>query len=155
MRNQAKGISVSRRWTLTIACVIACLATASVASARATLKGKTEDGVTVKLEVDDATGAATSFRIGKQDEIGCKKGGTLTLGRGTYQGFQNSAPGAFDERFKDSDGDGGLTLKTRTRIRGSAEADGSWSGRFKSKTKVLDGNEKLDTCKQRVGWNVS
>jgi hypothetical protein len=144
-----------KRTSTLIAAVAGALALAGTASAQGTvLSGKTAEGVKVKLEVAEF-GNATAFTIGKI-EVGCNRGGTLTTRKTTYTDFDTSDPGAFTGKFADNSKSGGFRFRTTTSVSGTAAADGTtWSGPFKSKTKVLKHGQKIDTCRLSTTWDAS
>lgn len=147
--------SKRRGAAIAIAGLAASLTLAASATAQeTTLSGQTDNGFSVKLSVGEA-GNATAFKVGK-GEIACKRGGTLTLRAGTFTPLDRSDPGSFSDKSKGSSRDGNIKLKTEVRIKGTAAADFlSWSGTYKTTTKVLRGGDKIDTCKLTATWDAA
>lgn len=126
----------------------------AVAAQRAvTFDGATGDRVAVKLTVA-SSGNATAFRVGAY-EIECQKRGTLSNKAYTHKDLDTSDPGAFSDKRTSSSEDGRFRFKSKSKVAGAATADGtSWSGTYKSTTKVLERGDKIDTCKVKTTWDA-
>jgi hypothetical protein len=131
---------------------VAGLAFAAVAIADTIKVGTTGHGADVELTVSDF-GNATKMEVSSV-EVECKHG-TLTTGDLAFKNFDTSDPGSFKDKSKDNGRDGRIKFKSKTKIQGSS-ADGiTWSGSYKRTTKVFQGKEKLDTCKQKTTWTAA
>lgn len=139
---------------MTIAILGLGLGLGSVARAQETrLTGETTKGVAVKLTVG-YFGNATAFRVAEHD-VKCNHGRLSQRAR-TYKKFVFSDPGSFLIRSRKSKREGALRLKNRTRVRGAIAADNqTWSGIYKSITRVFEDGERIDSCRVRSVWHVS
>jgi hypothetical protein len=131
---------------------VASLAFAAVAIADTIKVGSTGHGADVQLTVSDF-GNATKMNVSSV-EVECKHG-TLTTGDLVFKKFDTSDPGSFKDKSKDNGRDGQIKFKSKTKIQGSS-ADGiAWNGTYKRTTKVFQGKDKLDTCRQNTTWDAA
>ncbi len=126
----------------------------AAAQENVTFHGQTQEDVAVKLKVS-SFGNATAFHVGAY-EVKCKNKGTLSNKAFSYKDLDTSDPGSFSDRRKSSSKSGKFKFKSETKIAGTATADGSsWSGTYKVKTRVLERDSRIDTCKLNTTWDAA
>jgi hypothetical protein len=84
-------------------------------------------------------------------DIPCKHG-VLRNADGVYRNFKQSAPGSFAGKLSERSADGKFKFRSRDSFSGVADANGTWSGRFKTRINVLKRGHKIDSCRLDTAW---